>query len=58
MPDRIIDNLLTSKSYISVVNWSDIESDPEKLKYLIDITFQDIDKCEYDFSRAMRDRNS
>ena len=58
MPDRIIDNLLTSKSYISVVNWSDIENDPEKLKYLIDITFQDIDKCEYDFSRAMRDRNS
>lgn len=58
MPDRIIDNLLTSKSYISVVNWSDIENDHEKLKYLIDITFQDIDKCEYDFSRAMRDRNS
>ncbi|WP_336928162.1 TIR domain-containing protein [Acinetobacter oleivorans] len=57
MPARIIDNLLMDKSYISIVNWSDIENDPEKLKKLIELTFQDRDLCEYNLGRAMRERN-
>lgn len=58
MPDRIIDNLLTHKSFISVVNWKDIVNNPEKLGYLIDLTFQDKDKSEYDFSTPMKKKNS
>jgi len=57
MPDRIIDNLLTHKSYISVVNWFDIANNPEKLRFLIDLTFQDVGKAEYDFSRSMKKIN-
>lgn len=57
MPDRIIDNFLVKKSYISVVNWDQI-SDHENLRKLIDMTYQDRDKCEYDMSRDMRMNNS
>lgn len=57
MPARIIDNLLMKKSYISIVNWNDIESDPDKLKQLIELTFQDRELCEYDLKRPMRERN-
>ncbi len=57
MPARIIDNLLMEKSYISIVNWNDIENNPEKLRQLIELTFQDRESCEYDLGRAMRDRN-
>ena len=45
------------KSYISIVNWNDIENNPEKLRQLIELTFQDRESCEYDLGRAMRDRN-
>lgn len=58
MPDRIIDNLLTHKSFISVVNWEDMVNNPEKLRILIDLTFQDKDNSEYDLSRPMKKRNS
>jgi len=58
MPERIIDNLLTSKSNISIVNWADVINDPEKLRYLIDLTFRDREKCEYDLSRLMKKVNS
>ena len=58
MSDRIIDNLLTHKSFISVINWDDIVNNPEKLRYLIDLTFQDKDKAEYDLSRPMKGKNS
>lgn len=57
MPARIIDNLLMKKSYISIVNWNDIKSDPDKLKQLIELTFQDRELCEYDLKRPMRERN-
>lgn len=57
MPARIIDNLLMEKSYISIVNWNDIENDPEKLRKLIELTFQDRESCEYSLGRAMRERN-
>lgn len=58
LPNRIIDCLANKKSLISIVNWEDIESEPEKLRYLIDITYRDKDKCEYDMSRRLRRNNS
>ena len=57
MPARIIDNFLRSDSYISVVNWSQIDNNPELLKKLIDMTFNDRGKATYDMSRPMRMRN-
>lgn len=56
LPDRIIDNLLKPEAKISVVRWNDLT--PDKLKLLIDLTFNDKDNCEYDMSRPMRSKNS
>jgi hypothetical protein len=57
MPERIIDNLMNEKSYISIVNWDQIHNNPENLRKMIELTFQDKDKCEYVFSTPMRMRN-
>ena len=56
VPDRIIDNLLNPKARISVTNWNKI-TNPEILKYLIDVTFMDRENCDYDLSRPMRRQN-
>jgi len=59
MPARIIDNLLKPEVVnISVVPWSRIHKQPERIRYLIEATFQDRKWCEYDLSRPMRRRNS
>lgn len=63
LPDRIIDNLLKPKAKISVTRWKDLlttygELDAEKIRLLIDLTFNDNGKCEYDLSRPMRRHNS
>jgi len=59
MPARIIDNLLKPEVVnISVVPWSRICNHPERIRYLIEATFQDRNRCEYDLSRPMRRRNS
>jgi hypothetical protein len=57
MPERIIDNLVTKKSKISVVPWSLIENNPEKLLTLIELTNRDRQNAEYDLSRYMRRKN-
>ena len=57
MPTRIIDNLLAPRAFISVAPWHKA-SDPENLRFLIDATFNDRAKCEYDFSTPMRRRNA
>ncbi len=44
MPARIIDNFMKSGSYISVVNWNQIENNPETLRKLIDMTYNDREK--------------
>ncbi|MFO6284984.1 hypothetical protein ACLBVW_36020, partial [Pseudomonas aeruginosa] len=54
MPARIIDNFMKSGSYISVVNWNQIENNPETLRKLIDMTYNDREKATYDMSREMR----
>ena len=55
LPDRIIDNLLAPKAYVSVVPWERLNA--RKLEYLIDATFNKREECEYDLSRQMRRRN-
>lgn len=57
MPARIIDNFMKTGSYISVVNWSQIDENPEALRNLIDMTYDDREKATYDMSREMRMRN-
>jgi hypothetical protein len=57
MPPRILDNLLAPKAKISVVNWSKIQNDPQKLAFLIETTYSDRTKCEYDLSKPMQRRN-
>ena len=58
MPDRIIDNLLEASVKISVTNWSKIESDWYRLKFLIESAHDDKASCHYDLSRSMRRANS
>ena len=58
LPDRIIDNLLKPEAKISVVNWGKIAENPDHLVFLIDATFDDRAKCQYDLSRPMRRRDS
>ncbi len=58
MPARIIDNLLKSGVKISVANWETITSSPDKLKLLIDLTFNDRTSCDYDLSAPMRRSDS
>lgn len=58
LPDRIIDNLLKPEAKISVVNWEKIAEDINHLAFLIDATFDDKAKCQYDLSRPMRRRDS
>lgn len=52
MPERIIDNLLAPKAKISVVPWGKLT--PQRLRFLIEATFQAREECEYDMSREMR----
>ena len=56
LPERIIDNLAAPNARISVVPWDRLS--PEKLKYLVDSTFEGRGACEYDLSRPMRRRNA
>lgn len=57
VPDRIIDNLLQSGANVSVAGWDTIVGDSEKLRFLIDATFNDREQCDYDLSRPMRRAN-
>ena len=56
MPERIIDNLLNSNVKISVTNWDKI-TDPQILKYLIDLAFKNRFSFSYDLNRLMRRQN-
>lgn len=57
MPERIIDNLLTHKAFISVLPWAK-STNPDNLRFLINATFEDRGKCTYDLHRRMRRKNS
>ena len=58
MPARIIDNLLKKDALVSVVDWNRIKDDPDKLSFLIEVTFRDRAACKYDLSKPMRRRDS
>lgn len=58
MPPRIIDNLLAGTAKISVVPWEKVVSDPKRLEFLVDVTYQDRGDAKYDLSRPMRKNNS
>lgn len=58
VPARIIDNLLKKGNKVSVTNWDKITGDVEKLRFLINTTFNDRFQCEYDLSSPMRRTNS
>jgi len=57
-PARIIDNLLKKEAEVSVTNWDRVTEDIEKLRFLINATYDDRTKCEYDLSRPMKGANS
>ena len=57
MPERIIDNLICPDANISVTNWSKIKNNPEILKFLIDITFEDRLNFKYNLKKLMRSQN-
>ena len=52
LPDRIIVNMY-SGAKISVVPWSKIQYNPERLRALIQFAFNDRSECHYDFSIPM-----
>ncbi|MDE0623051.1 MAG: TIR domain-containing protein [Bryobacterales bacterium] len=58
MPARIIDNLVESRSKISVVPWTRVDDGGATLEALIDVAFEGRSRCEYDLSTPMRRRNS
>jgi hypothetical protein len=58
MPARIIDNLLKNGAKVSVTNWNTVTSDIEKLRFLINATYDDRSSCEYDLSSPMRRANA
>lgn len=57
-PARIVDNLLKSGAKVSVTNWDKIKEDIEKLRFLVNATFDDRAQCEYNSSRPMRRANA
>ncbi|NQU80948.1 MAG: TIR domain-containing protein [Bacteroidetes bacterium] len=58
VPVRIIDNLLKNSAKVSITNWDIVTGDIEKLRFLINATFDDRTQCEYDLSSPMRRANS
>ena len=57
LPARIIDNLVSGVP-ISVVPWEKVFNNPPALKFLIEQTFQNRARCNYDLRRRMRRHNS
>lgn len=57
LPARIIDNLLEEGVKISVADWNTITADTDKLKLLIDLTYQNRQSNPYNLSRSMRRNN-
>ena len=57
-PARIIDNLLKKEATVSVTNWDKVAGDIEKLRFLINATYDDRTQCEYDLSRSMKRADS
>ena len=58
LPERILDNISdSSASNISIVPWEKARQ-PEILSFLIELTFESRNQCQYKFDTPMRRRNS
>ena len=58
LPVRIVDNLIKDDVSISIVNWSTIEQNFNRLKGLVDVAFDRRTSNNYDHSRPLRRKNS
>jgi hypothetical protein len=58
MPARIIENQVSERAKISVVNWNLIANSWGALQWLVDAAHSDRESCEYDLSTPMRRANS
>ncbi|MBN8196859.1 TIR domain-containing protein [Thalassospira povalilytica] len=58
LPDRIVDNLLSKNSRISVTTWERIGDNLINLATMIDAAYEDRGNAQYDLSRKMRTNNS
>ncbi len=58
LPHRLVTNVARTNVSISIVNWTVIESNFEKLKYLINKAFNRRKTNEYDHSEPLRRKNS
>lgn len=58
MPDRLVDNVVKPEAMLSVIPWTEIEQDPERLRALVEFAYRDRGQCKYDLHRPMRRRNS
>lgn len=57
LPERIIDNLMKPGVAMSVVPWSRIEDQPDRLRFLVDATAKVGRTNDYDLSLPMRRNN-
>jgi hypothetical protein len=59
LPERIIDQVVSSEAKVSIVNWDNIYPNyPERLKILIENAYKDRENCKYDLARRMKRINS
>ena len=59
LPERIIDQVVSSEAKVSIVNWNNIYPYyPERLKTLIENAFKDRENCKYELARPMKRINS
>ncbi|MGL5093535.1 MAG: TIR domain-containing protein [Aeromonas sobria] len=54
VPKRILDSIYNKDAKVSIVNWGTVINNWAGLELLIELTFKDKGKCEYDFSEPMR----
>ena len=58
IPDRIVENLATGNSFISVTTWDAIKDNPQRLRNLIDMAYVDRQRAQYYLGTPMRRNNS
>ena len=58
LPARMIDQLLSKNTKVSVTQWSRLGKSLENLAFLIDCAYQNRSCCEYDLTRPMKKKDS
>ena len=58
LPERIIDQILSSDAKVSIINWNDFYPYyPDKLEILINNAYNHRSSCKYNLSRPMCRKN-